>query len=243
MDTKRSTVPAAEEILGLYYPVLDHGFVSLVDYMGSDDAVEQAARVSYGAGTRKVSQTRGLVRYLRRHRHTTPSEMVEFKFHCAMPMFVARQWIRHRTACLAEGTEVYFDLPSGVKRRGNQLYKLRIEEIWAKFQPTRNQTRPDKQRDPYFRRDRVKGMLLRQVDEDTLELQHTRVVEVFKNGSKPVFRVRLADGKTIEATRDHRFFFAEGWRTLAEATGLRETGGRAVWLAGDHFMFVNGAAE
>jgi thymidylate synthase (FAD) len=208
-------VPAAEEILGLYYPVLDHGFVSLVDYMGSDDAVEQAARVSYGAGTRKVSQTRGLVRYLRRHRHTTPSEMVEFKFHCAMPMFVARQWIRHRTACLAEGTEVYFDLPSGVKRRGNQLYKLRIEEIWAKFQPTRNQTRPDKQRDPYFRRDRVKGMLLRQVDEDTLELQHTRVVEVFKNGSKPVFRVRLADGKTIEATRDHRFFFAEGWRTLA----------------------------
>jgi len=111
METKRSTIPAAEEILGRYFPVLDHGFVALVDYMGSDDAVEQAARVSYGAGTRKVSQTRGLVRYLRRHRHTTPSEMVEFKFHCAMPMFVARQWIRHRTASVNELSARYSLMP------------------------------------------------------------------------------------------------------------------------------------
>jgi len=111
MDTKRPTVPAAEEILGRYYPVLDHGFVALVDYMGSDEAVEQAARVSYGAGTRKVSQTRGLVRYLRRHRHTTPSEMVELKFHCAMPMFVARQWIRHRTASVNELSARYSLMP------------------------------------------------------------------------------------------------------------------------------------
>ena len=111
METKRYTVPAAEEILGRYYPVLDHGFVSLVDYMGSDEAVEQAARVSYGAGTRKMSQTRGLVRYLRRHRHTTPSEMVEFKFHCAMPMFVARQWIRHRTASVNELSARYSLMP------------------------------------------------------------------------------------------------------------------------------------
>jgi thymidylate synthase (FAD) len=111
METKRSTVPAAEEILGRYYPVLDHGFVALVDYMGSDEAVEQAARVSYGAGTRKVSQTRGLVRYLRRHRHTTPSEMVELKLHCAMPMFVARQWIRHRTASVNELSARYSLMP------------------------------------------------------------------------------------------------------------------------------------
>ncbi|GMV04039.1 MAG: hypothetical protein AMXMBFR53_03200 [Gemmatimonadota bacterium] len=243
METKRPTVAAAEEILGGYFPVLDHGFVSLVDYMGSDEDVERAARVSYGHGTRKVSQTRGLVRYLRRHRHTTPSEMVEFKFHCAMPMFVARQWVRHRTACLAEGTEVYFDLPGGVERRGNQLYKLRIEDIWERFQPTRNRTRPDKQRDPHFKRDRVKGMRLRQVNEDTLELQHTRVVDVYRNGRKPVFRMVLADGKAIEATRDHRFLFAGGWDTLGGATGVRETGGRAVWSDGDHYVFVNGAAE
>jgi len=110
-ETKRLTVPAAEEILGGYFPVLDHGFVSLVDYMGSDESIEHAARVSYGYGTRKRSMTRGLVRYLRRHRHTTPSEMVELKFHCAMPMFVARQWIRHRTASVNEYSGRYSLMP------------------------------------------------------------------------------------------------------------------------------------
>ena len=111
METRRPTIPAAEDILGGYFTVLDHGFVALVDYMGSDQAVEQAARVSYGAGTRKVSQTRGLIRYLRRHHHTTPSEMVELKFHCAMPMFVARQWIRHRTASVNELSARYSLMP------------------------------------------------------------------------------------------------------------------------------------
>lgn len=111
METKRTVVPAAEEILGGYFPVLDHGFVSLIDYMGSDESIEQAARVSYGYGTRKSSQTRGLVRYLRRHRHTTPSEMVELKFHCAMPMFVARQFVRHRTANINEYSGRYSLMP------------------------------------------------------------------------------------------------------------------------------------
>src|SRR5262245_11255942 len=144
--------------------------------MGTDEDIERAARVSYGYGTRKQSATRGLLRYLRRHKHTTPSEMVELKFHCCMPMFIARQWIRHRTACLAEGTQVYFDLPGGIERRGNQLYSLPIEEVWRRFQPTRNTKRPDKQRNPLFRADRVKQMRLRQVDEDTRRIQHTRVV-------------------------------------------------------------------
>ncbi|MBR9990985.1 MAG: FAD-dependent thymidylate synthase, partial [Gemmatimonadetes bacterium] len=111
METKRPTNPAAEEILGQYFPVLDHGFVSLVDYMGTDDSIERAARVSYGYGTRRASQTRGLIRYLRRHRHTTPSEMIEVKFHCAMPMFVARQWIRHRTANVNEYSGRYSLMP------------------------------------------------------------------------------------------------------------------------------------
>jgi thymidylate synthase (FAD) len=111
MHTRRPTIPAAEEILGGYFPVLDHGFVSLVDYMGSDEDVERAARVSYGYGTRKKSATRGLIRYLRRHRHTTPSEMVELKFHCAMPMFIARQWVRHRTASINEYSGRYSLMP------------------------------------------------------------------------------------------------------------------------------------
>ena len=110
-ETKRPTSPAAEEILGLYFPVLDHGFVSLVDYMGTDEDIERAARVSYGYGTRKQSATRGLLRYLRRHKHTTPSEMVELKFHCCMPMFIARQWIRHRTASVNEYSGRYSLMP------------------------------------------------------------------------------------------------------------------------------------
>ena len=109
--TRRPVAPAAEEILNGYFPVLDHGFVSLVDYMGGDADIERAARVSYGAGTRKRSQTRGLIRYLARHAHTTPSEMVEFKFHCSMPIFVARQWIRHRTASVNELSARYSIMP------------------------------------------------------------------------------------------------------------------------------------
>ncbi|MFZ5890958.1 MAG: FAD-dependent thymidylate synthase [Myxococcota bacterium] len=110
-ETKRPTSAGAEELLGRYFPVLDHGFVALVDYMGTDECIERAARVSYGYGTRKTSVTRGLLRYLRRHLHTTPSEMVELKFHCCMPMFIARQWIRHRTANVNEYSGRYSLMP------------------------------------------------------------------------------------------------------------------------------------
>ncbi len=100
--TRRATVPALEEILYEPIPLLDHGFVRVVDYMGDDGAVVQAARVSYGRGTKKVSEDRGLIQYLMRHRHSTPFEMCEIKFHVKLPIFVARQWIRHRTANVNE---------------------------------------------------------------------------------------------------------------------------------------------
>lgn len=102
METKRVVVPEAEEILGVEFKCLDHGFVSLVEYMGSDETIVQAARVSYGRGTRKTRDNRGLIRYLMRHKHTSPFEMVEMIWHCKMPIFVARQWIRHRTASVNE---------------------------------------------------------------------------------------------------------------------------------------------
>ncbi|RLG16111.1 FAD-dependent thymidylate synthase [Candidatus Pacearchaeota archaeon] len=101
-ETKRLTVPEAEEILGKEYPVLNHGFVRLIDYSGGDQRIVQAARVSYGEGTKKVRQDRGLIRYLMRHQHTSPFEQVGFTFHAKMPIFVARQWVRHRTARLNE---------------------------------------------------------------------------------------------------------------------------------------------
>ncbi len=105
--TRRVTVPALEEILYEALPVLDHGFVRVVDYMGDDGAVVQAARVSYGRGTRRVSEDRGLINYLMRHRHTTPFEMCEIKYHVKLPIFVARQWIRHRTANVNEYSARY----------------------------------------------------------------------------------------------------------------------------------------
>ena len=106
-STRRVTVPALEEILYEPMPVLDHGFVRVIDYMGDDGAVVQAARVSYGRGTRRVSEDRGLINYLMRHRHTTPFEMCEIKYHVKLPIFVARQWIRHRTANVNEYSARY----------------------------------------------------------------------------------------------------------------------------------------
>ncbi len=106
-ETRRPTVPALEEILFQPIPVLDHGFVRVVDYMGDDGAIVQAARVSYGRGTRRVQDDAGLIRYLMRHRHTTPFEMCEIKYHVKLPIFVARQWIRHRTASVNEYSARY----------------------------------------------------------------------------------------------------------------------------------------
>ena len=107
VPTARPTVPALEALLARALPVLDHGFVRVVDYMGDDAAVVQAARVSYGRGTKRVSEDAGLIRYLMRHRHSTPFEMCEIKFHVKLPIFVARQWIRHRTANVNEYSARY----------------------------------------------------------------------------------------------------------------------------------------
>ena len=106
-ETRRPTVPALEALLYEPIPVLDHGFVRVIDYMGDDGAIVQAARVSYGRGTRRVSEDAGLIRYLMRHRHSTPFEMCEIKYHVKLPIFVARQWIRHRTANVNEYSARY----------------------------------------------------------------------------------------------------------------------------------------
>lgn len=123
-QTKRATVPALEEILYNPIPVLDHGFVRVVDYMGDDSAIVQAARVSYGKGTKKVSEDRGLINYLMRHWHTTPFEMCEIKFHIKVPIFIARQWIRHRTANVNEYSARYSILD-------REFYMPRIEHVAA----------------------------------------------------------------------------------------------------------------
>jgi thymidylate synthase (FAD) len=114
-ETYRVCVDSLEDILYKQIKILDHGFIRVIDYMGDDSSIVQAARVSYGSGTKKVNQDQGLINYLMRHRHTTPFEMCDIKFHIKLPIFVARQWIRHRTASVNEYSARYSIL-------GNEFY-------------------------------------------------------------------------------------------------------------------------
>jgi thymidylate synthase (FAD) len=129
-QTRRATVTAVEKLLYEPIPVLNHGFVRIIDYMGNDAAVVQAARVSYGRGTKKVQEDRGLIRYLMRHHHTTPFEMAEIKLHVKLPIFVARQWIRHRTANVNEYSARYSILD-------NEFYVPKTEHLAAQSSANR----------------------------------------------------------------------------------------------------------
>ncbi len=133
--TRRAVSPGMEEHLYTIHPVLDHGFVRVIDYMGDDAAITQAARVSYGKGTKAVSNDEGLIRYLMRHWHSTPFEMCEIKLHVKLPVFVARQWIRHRTANVNEYSARYSILD-------REFYIPAVEDLAAQS-TTNNQGRGD----------------------------------------------------------------------------------------------------
>lgn len=141
-STIRATSPSLEKILYKPLPVLDHGFIRVIDYMGNDAAITQAARISYGAGTKKINEDTGLIRYLMRHKHTSPFEMCEIKLHIKLPIFIARQWIRHRTANVNEysarysilAKEFYLPTPehvapqSTINKQGRSENKLSKEQ-------------------------------------------------------------------------------------------------------------------
>ncbi len=129
-STKRVTAPNLEKILYEAMPILDHGFIRVVDYMGNDTSIVQAARVSYGKGTKKVSTDAGLIKYLMRHWHSTPFEMCEIKYHVKLPIFIARQWIRHRTANVNEYSARYSILDK-------EFYLPKTENLAAQSQSNR----------------------------------------------------------------------------------------------------------
>ncbi len=129
-STKRVAAPELEKILYEAIPILDHGFIRVVDYMGNDTSIVQAARVSYGKGTKKVSTDSGLIKYLMRHWHSTPFEMCEIKYHVKLPIFIARQWIRHRTANVNEYSARYSILDK-------EFYLPNIENLAAQSQSNR----------------------------------------------------------------------------------------------------------
>ncbi len=128
--TKRVTVAELENILYEAIPILDHGFIRVIDYMGDDTSIVQAARVSYGKGTKKVSTDAGLIKYLMRHWHSTPFEMCEIKYHVKLPIFIARQWIRHRTANVNEYSARYSILDK-------EFYLPAVENLAAQSQSNR----------------------------------------------------------------------------------------------------------
>lgn len=173
--TLRAVAPALEDILYTPIAILDHGFIRVIDYMGDDAAIVQAARVSYGRGTKRAQDDAGLIAYLMRHRHTTPFEMCEIKYHVKLPIFVARQWIRHRTANVNEYSarysildkEYYIPAPdqlaaqSQVNRQGRgevlqgdeakrvlDLLRRDAEQTYADYQDMLNEGADGRKRDP-----------------------------------------------------------------------------------------------
>jgi len=151
-----------QELLGKEITCLDKGFVRLIDVMGDDAAIVQAARVSYGSGTKKIHEDRGLIRYLMRHLHTTPFEMVEFKFHVKLPIFVARQWIRHRTANVNEYSGRYSEMK-------DEFYVPALDQIRAQS-ATNKQGRADESFAP-SEAERIRTMMSSTQDELYAEYQ------------------------------------------------------------------------
>ena len=171
---ERVKVAALDEILGESFKVLNDGFIRLIDYMGSDESIVQAARVSYGKGTKKVHQDRGLIRYLMRHRHTTPFEMCEIKLHVRVPMDCWRQWIRHRTASVNEYSTRYSEAIDSAQLTG--------DDQW------REQSRGNRQGST--------GFLTREVGSELSEGESTLIQD-----SRRLYRERLEAGVAREQAR------------------------------------------
>jgi thymidylate synthase ThyX len=210
--------------------VLDHGFVRLDDHLGDDLCVVNAARVSFGQRSETLGdRDAGLIRFLMRERHGSPFEHNAFRFHIKCPIFVAREWMRHRVGCLAPDAEVTF-----VDTNGQSVPELRksMAELWRMWSEGESNGRgvdrttlvrrvgtdgPAGLRDASWR---LRGMRLRVLDESTNEFTTGHVAEVFDAGIQPVFRVRLADGKQLTMTEKHQVLTDAGWRSLRDAVGL-----------------------
>ncbi|MFQ5856739.1 MAG: FAD-dependent thymidylate synthase, partial [Anaerolineae bacterium] len=209
----------------------------------------------------QITKDKGLLNRLIRDKHTSPFEHAVFQFRIRAPIFVVRQWMRHRFACLSGDTELYFDLPSAVARGQYRKHVIRLEDFHRRWhEGSRHATQkkkplylenvnPDKlysYAQTQFEvtvpmRDKLSQMHLRMCDEETGKIRHTQVANVWQTGVKPVFRVTLENGYSINMTKDHRSLTEAGWMTLGEATGLRLTRrGNAAWRDNTPAFAVNG---
>jgi flavin-dependent thymidylate synthase len=196
--------------------VLDHGYMNLVESWGSDERIIEAARMSTQKGFQGWPQDEKLLRYLWKNNHATPFEMAGAVFEIQAPIFVFREWQRHRTQCLGPDTLVHFESPKATKSR-RSVYPMRIEDVWRKWQPTKRTDRPERQTNAFWPRQRLQDMLLRRCNETTGEIEHTRIVGVIRGEPKPMIHVTTASGRELTATRAHRVFTVHGWMPLGAA--------------------------
>lgn len=230
-------MPAKNDLIGKRVEVLDKGWIELHEVMGDDLAIVNAARVSFLGEGKGDERDKKLLFYLLRHRHTTPFEMVEFKFRVRCPLFVARQWMRHRTWCLAGDTEITFNRPDTWSQSGlhtkdrdpnGQAFTLaRLYQSWMT---------------PHLR-ERIRKMLLRVYDEDSNEFTVSHVEEVIYSGQKEVFEIETGAGKTLKCTKDHLILTAQGWQRLEDAVGLRRTQNTLAAMSKECLVATNGTTD
>jgi len=229
-----------ENPIGKRIDILDKGWIELVDMMPHPDtdipgdlAIVNAARVSFLGESKGPERDKRLLFYLLRNRHTSPFEMVEFKFRVRAPLVTWWQWVRHRTwnlnaQCLDGDTEIMFNKPRAVREGQHQVgSKITLTELYRRWQE------PHKQK-------RIKRMFLRSVNEDTMLLDSAHIGNIVHAGKKNGFRVIMEDGKEIICSAEHRFLFEDGWKTLQEATGLKLINKRAVYNSDLPNLYVNG---
>lgn len=213
--------------------VLDHGFVRLVESWGGGDYAQnptlpdagytdceagiiEAARQSTQGGFKGWKNDARLLKYLYDNKHSTPFEFAGMVIEVKAPIFIFRQWQRHRTQCLSGDTEVYFDQPSAVAKGKRRIYKLTMKELWDRWKPTIRSTRPERQTNAFYKRTQVMQMNLRNVDEATGEVLHGNIVSVIKGDPKLMYEVTVSDGRKVVSSFDHKYFTNRGWMTLSQ---------------------------
>ncbi len=217
-----------ETLIGKSVPLLDKGFIELIDLMphpasniSGDLAIVNAARVSFLGESKGDEKDKKLLFYLLRHKHTSPFEMVEFKFRIKAPVVTFWQWVRHRTwnmnaQCLDGETEIIFDKPEQIEKGSFRVgSKIKLKDLFRRWNT--------------WERKRLQNMQLRILDEESMLLTTARIGDVVDAGIKPGFRITTSEGNTIICSADHQFLFEDGWKTLRDATGLKVVNERAVW--------------
>ena len=223
--------------------LLDHGFVRLVDSMGSDLSISRAARVSYDAewraGDDEGSDAR-LINYLMKNHHTSPFESVNFTFEVKAPMFVARQWMRHRAWCLSGDTEISFELPNKLRNGIRTAKKLKLKDLFRKWTSDPKVVRDRGTSLMEYNRKRISGMLLRVFDESTSAFTTGSIVDVMYSGVKPTYKITLSNGKTLTCSKEHRLLTSDGWRTLEDAVGLVRPETGTSGITRESYVMCNG---